>query len=150
MIYRKTTPNTETGAIPGADTSQKLTEKLAPANQDHKCRMKLLLPPDSLDEPHMEQQQHPATRGAEPSPTALERPRENPVTRDIPPTQIDLRALESQETTGIEGATEPDISDTPPTEQSENLIDPPQDRRGAGLGGNELKTHLRSFQPFST
>ena len=35
LIYRKTTPNTETGATPRADTSQQSTEKLEPVNQDH-------------------------------------------------------------------------------------------------------------------
>ena len=112
--------------------------------------MKPLLPPDPSDEPHMEQKQYPATRAAEPSHTAIERPRENPEMSNIPSTQIDLRASKSQKIIGIKGTTEPDGSDTPPTEHSEELIDPPQDRRGAGLGGNELKTHLRSFQPFST
>ena len=83
LIYRKTTPNTETGATPRADTSQQSAEKLEPANQDHKCRMKPPLPPDPSDEPHMEQQQHPATRAAELSPTSIDRPRENPAKSDI-------------------------------------------------------------------
>ena len=94
------------------------------------------------------EQQHPATRAAEPSPTDIDRPRENPATSDILPTQIDLRALESQKTTGIEGAIEPDVVDTPPTEQSEEVIDPPQDRRGEGLGGNELKNLPQSLSTF--
>jgi len=34
--------------------------------------MKPLLPPDPSDKPHMEQQQHPATRAAKPSPIAIE------------------------------------------------------------------------------
>ena len=148
LIYRKTTPNTETGATPRADTSQQSTEKLEPVNQDHKCRMKPPLPPDPSDEPHIEQQQHPATRAVEFSPASIDRPRENPATSDFLPTQIDLRALESQETTGIEGTTEPDVLDTPPTEQSEELIDPPLDRRGAGLGGNELKNLPQSLSTF--
>jgi hypothetical protein len=148
LIYRKTTPNTETGAIPEADTSQKSTEKLVPANQDHKCRMKPLLPPDPSDKLHMEQQQHPAIRAAEPSPIAIERPRENPGTRDIPHTQIDLRASDNQLTLETEGATEPDVIDTPPTEQSEDFIDPTQDRRGAGLGGNELKNLPQILSTF--
>jgi len=39
LIHRKTIPNTETGAIPMADTSQQSTKKLEPVNQDHNCRM---------------------------------------------------------------------------------------------------------------
>ena len=56
--------------------------------------------------------------------------------------------MESQETTGIEGATEPNVIDTPPTEQTEYIIDPPQDERGAGLGGNELKNLPQSLSTF--
>ena len=77
--------------------------KLEPVNQDHNCRMKPPLPPDPSDEPYMEQQQHPAKRAAELSPTSIDRPRETPATSDFLPTQIDLRALESQKTTGTEG-----------------------------------------------
>jgi len=78
LIYRKTSPNTELGATPGADTSEK-SEKVVPANEDHKCLMKPLLPPDPSDEPHIEQKQYPATRAVKPSHTATERPRENPM-----------------------------------------------------------------------
>ena len=96
----------------------------------------------------MEQQQHPAIKAAEPSPIVIERPRENPGTRDIPHTQIDLRASDNQLTLETEGATEPDVIDTPPTEQSEDFIDPTQDRRGAGLGGNELKNLPQILSTF--
>ena len=104
LIYRKTT-QTETGAIPGED--DKLT-----AEQVHKCQMKPPLPPDPPDELPVEQQQHPATRTTEPSPTAEKRPRENPGTRGIPHTQSDPRSSESQRTLVAEGTTEPDVSDT--------------------------------------
>ena len=114
LIYRKTIPNTETGAIPMADTSQQSTKKLEPANQDHNCLMQPPLPPDPPDESYMKQQQQPVKSAAEPklNPTSIDRSSENPATSDTLPTQNDLRALESQETTGIEGATEPDVIDT--------------------------------------
>ena len=149
-IYRKTIPNTETGAIPTADTSQQSTNKLESVNQDHNCRMKPPLSPDPSDKPYMEQQQHPVKRAAEPklSPTSIDRSSENPATSDTPPTQNDLRALESQETTVIEGATEPDAMDSPLTEQTEYRIDPPQEEREAGLCGNELKTLPQSLSTF--
>jgi len=135
LIYRKTTPNTEKGATPGADTSQKSIEKLVPANQDHKSRMKPLLPPEPSDEPHMEQQLHLATKAAEPNPIAIEKPRENPVTRDIPHTHTELRASESQKTLETEGATEPDVSDSLPTEQSDDSVSEglPSSENGRGV-----------------
>ena len=110
--------------------------------------MKPLLPPEPSDEPHMEQQLHLAIKEAEPNPIAIEKPWENLVIRDIPHTQTELRASESQMTLETEGATEPDVSDSPPTEQSKDSIDPPQDEKGAGLGGNEPKNLPQVLSTF--
>ena len=98
LIYRKTIPNTETGAIPIVDTSQQPTKKLEPANQDHNCLMKSPPPPDPPDEPYMEQQQHPEKGAAELklTPTSIDRSSENPATTEILLTKNDPRALESR------------------------------------------------------
>ena len=112
--------------------------------------MKSPPPPDPPDEPYMEQQQHPVKGAAELklTPTSIDRSSENPATSETLPTQNDPQALESREITEIEGATEPDVIDTSPTEQTDYIIDPPQDERGAGLWGNEPKNLPQSLSTF--
>ena len=48
----------------------------------------------------------------------------------------------------MEGATEPAETDISPTEQTDYIVDPPQDERGASLRGNELNNLPKSISTF--
>ena len=99
----------------------------------------------------MEQQQHPekGVTGPNLTPTSIDRSTsENPATTEILHTNYDPQALESRGITEIEGATEPDETDTSPTEQTDYTVDPPQDEKGAGQRENELNDLPRSISTF--
>jgi len=129
LIYRKTKPSTETGTkISITDTSQQPTEKRKPTYQGHICLKKSPPHPDPPEEPYMEQQQHQdkGVTGPNLTPTSTEgSTSENPATTEILHTNYDTQALESRGTTGIEGAREPDETETSPTEQKDYIADPP-------------------------
>jgi len=119
LIYRKTIPSTETETkISITDTSQQPTEKLKPTYQGHNGLKKFPPHPDPPKEPYMEQQpyQEKGVMGPNLTPTFTEgSTSENPATTEILHTKHDSKALESRGKTVIEGAIEPDETDTSPT-----------------------------------
>jgi len=153
LIYRKTKLSTEMETeIPITGTSQQPTEKLKPTYQRHNSLKKSPPHPDPPKNPHMEHLPHQGRlgTGVHLNPTPTEGPTiENSKTPEIlHSTHYAPQAPESRGKVVTGGATEPEETDTPLTEQADRTEEPLQEEKGKGQPENELSNLPQSISTF--